>query len=421
METIPEFIDNSIDGAERLRGEGALDGLRVELNIDEDRVIIADNCGGIPRELAENYAFRFGRPDEISQEFESTIGKFGVGMKRSIFKLGRKFLVESNPVDEDRYVIEEDIDEWEQQEEDEDQIWTFRAEYAPSDDPRCELSENGTRIVVEELNDEARNKFSDELFISRLRERLVSEFSQFLERRFEIVINGQSLDYVQTNIIDTSEIGTALKHLSLEEFGTDVDVEIIAGLGESDPDEAGWYVFCNGRQVLEADQTEKTGWNGDEIPKFHNQFSRFRGYVNFQSDDPGALPWNTSKTDINTDASVYRTAKQEMVNAMRPIIDFLNDVRQEQRQMEDDEDSPLEQLIANSDSITLNEVDTENDRDFDPPDSENVEDDGPEMGTIRYKREVEKIRELAEELGVENNSDVGRQTFDYYYRTRVQE
>src|SRR4051794_23584283 len=67
IELVPaiiDLIDNSVDGAKRIRGAGEsprFEGLRVDLTIREDTFEIADNCGGISIELATQYAFRFGR------------------------------------------------------------------------------------------------------------------------------------------------------------------------------------------------------------------------------------------------------------------------------------------------------------------------------------------------------------------------
>jgi len=42
-------------------------------------------------------------------------------------------------------------------------------------------------------------------------------------------------------------------------------VEVFAGISdENNPSrEAGWHVFCNGRLILDADKTYRTGW-GDK-------------------------------------------------------------------------------------------------------------------------------------------------------------
>src|SRR5258706_7202288 len=89
-----DLVDNSVDGARRLRKDASYDGLWVRLEIKPTHFRIADNCGGIPVNIARDYAFRFGRPPG-APSIEGSIGQFGVGMKRTFFKLGRKLAVES--------------------------------------------------------------------------------------------------------------------------------------------------------------------------------------------------------------------------------------------------------------------------------------------------------------------------------------
>ena len=73
-------------------------------------------------------------------------------------------------------------------------------------------------------------------------------------------------------------------------YGASVTARIYAGLGRSNPTDAGWYVICNGRLVLAADKSEKTGWGwqttemdaSSGTPRFHNQFARFRRLCPFR-------------------------------------------------------------------------------------------------------------------------------------------
>jgi hypothetical protein len=71
----------------------------------------------------------------------------------------------------------------------------------------------------------------------------------------------------------------------------------------------GWTVLCNDRAVLLSDKTNKTGW---EITKFHSDFYGFVGYVNFVSEDPKKLPWNTMKTDVDLNNVAYQEALKDM-------------------------------------------------------------------------------------------------------------
>lgn len=63
---ILDLVDNCIDGATRLRGDGSYAGLWVKVTVNRDEFVIDDNCGGIDVDLAKNYAFRFGRDPALT-------------------------------------------------------------------------------------------------------------------------------------------------------------------------------------------------------------------------------------------------------------------------------------------------------------------------------------------------------------------
>src|SRR5690349_10409695 len=72
---IIDLVDNSVDGARRLRSVStdpsntdSFDGLEVKIDTRRNRFRISDNCGGIPVEVAEQYAFRFGRDETFEAE-----------------------------------------------------------------------------------------------------------------------------------------------------------------------------------------------------------------------------------------------------------------------------------------------------------------------------------------------------------------
>lgn len=95
-DAILDLLDNCLDGALRLAGGQEVDYTEhfVKIELADDHFSIQDNCGGIPREVAKNYAFKMGRePDDGRDSDTETIGMYGVGMKRAIFKMGREALV----------------------------------------------------------------------------------------------------------------------------------------------------------------------------------------------------------------------------------------------------------------------------------------------------------------------------------------
>lgn len=56
----------------------------VDIKIAEDHFSIADNCGGIPRDVAKNYAFKMGANLMTTAIRMPKPSVYGVGMKRDL-------------------------------------------------------------------------------------------------------------------------------------------------------------------------------------------------------------------------------------------------------------------------------------------------------------------------------------------------
>ena len=106
-DAILDLLDNCLDGALRLADGGNVDYAQhfVKIELAADHFSIEDNCGGIPREVAKNYAFKMGRDtnDDRNSDTES-IGMYGVGTNVAIFKMGREALVRTR-YDEDTFEV----------------------------------------------------------------------------------------------------------------------------------------------------------------------------------------------------------------------------------------------------------------------------------------------------------------------------
>ena len=124
QDAILDLLDNCIDGVRRLgrtRGEHPYQGYHAHITFSEDEFVIEDNCGGIPYDVAQRYAFMMGRPAEYAGGKAGTIGVYGIGMKRAIFKMGRSCVVFS---DTQQKAFEVEITKaW----LDDDQNWTLEA------------------------------------------------------------------------------------------------------------------------------------------------------------------------------------------------------------------------------------------------------------------------------------------------------
>lgn len=99
-DAILDLLDNCLDGIIRTGAKGVdstrpYKGFEATLEISPDHFSIEDNCGGIPFEVARKYAFTMGKPPNVQDSLQGTIGMYGIGMKRAIFKLGTDGIVES--------------------------------------------------------------------------------------------------------------------------------------------------------------------------------------------------------------------------------------------------------------------------------------------------------------------------------------
>ena len=169
--------------------DGAFDGLEIVLEVGPTSFKVTDNCGGIPLNTAKEYAFRIGR----SKEFDGvpgSVGQFGVGMKRALFKIGRRFRVESRSRSE-FFALDVDVNSWLDDQDEQD--WSFKIESATRDLPVPNSRERGTSIEVSILHATVADDFRDDLVLSLLREQLRLRHQEALELGLKMVLNGERL------------------------------------------------------------------------------------------------------------------------------------------------------------------------------------------------------------------------------------
>ena len=324
-DAILDLLDNCLDGVLRTAqgngdGERPYEGYRAVLDLSPEGFSIDDNCGGIPMETAESYAFAMGRPPDAPDQAAATIGLYGIGMKRAIFKLGRHAVVASRFGDEPGFRVE------------------FTPDWMGADRwenlPMYELAEGlqpevrGTKISVTELGPEAQTYFADPQRIEEFRVTVARHYALIIAKGFEVVI--KSPDRPDANPIEpktfellNSDGGwseTGLHPFALQGRIDGVDVEIYAGLyrplltqreidteeeGRASSDDAGWTVACNDRVVIWKDKTRLTGWGEATVPNYHGQFIPITGIVLLRADDPSALPLTTTKRGIDAASNVY--------------------------------------------------------------------------------------------------------------------
>ena len=191
-----------------------------------------------------------------------------------------------------------------------------------------------------------------------------------------------------------------------------VDILIIATLSPKDDHNAhGWYVFCNGRLVLNAHKTAKTGW-GNLLPQFHSKYNHFVGYVYFRSDDVRLLPWTTTKQDILQESETYQKALVEMQIQARPVLNFLNRLYPGEQEPE----GLVERdILEEAEEISIDKIEKEQAAFLYKAESTKKGDKGV---NIKYKKPFEEVEKIRKHLGKSrmSSSRVGAYTFEYFLK-----
>jgi hypothetical protein len=412
-DAISDLVDNCADAALRLRGKNSdYSGLEVHITFATGRFEIRDNCGGIDLDTAANILFRLGRPARFT-ETPGQVGRFGIGMKRDVFMMGDKITVESWTTTS-HFKIDINLEQWAKT-----KGWDFKFSIY-DDKARPKADRIGTVIEVTRLRPNTSQEFGLPKFSQDLTELLQKEQKSLLHRQLAIFINEKRLTsepYRIKYLPDNLEPAFFVRSYNGKDPA--LNVQIVAGVEESKHKDAGWYVACNGRFILVADKTSKTGWGEEDakgelvVPKAHQQFARFRGYVFFESDDPKRLPWNSTKTGLNTDSHVYREVRQLMVSTMRPVITFLNRLDAEK----ESDARPLQKTLETAESRTVSSLTaatlTKN-RSFKYSGIKGQADPDQPI-RISYVKRLAEVQKVRRKLRVDENREIGRQTFDYFF------
>lgn len=444
IELVPaviDLIDNSVDGAKRLAAESAkkaksknstgsravnpsagidLSGHAIDIRLDGDGFAIEDNCGGIELKRALEYAFRFGRPDDV-EPVEGEVGQFGVGMKRALFKLGQYFEVES-VAPKSSFKVSVDVPKWLDDQDD----WSFPLEDANESEknPRKGL---GTKVLVSDLLPSVAAEFKEERFLQRLRAQIELSHQEALASGMVVRLNGHKLRSRPPVLLSSDSVKPRVLSKKLKDGDAEVRMNLFAGFAKlqdegadtDDPDQfsglslAGWYVICNGRMLVFADKTRLTGW-GAEVADYHPQYRRFRGYV-YLTGDSAVMPWNTAKTAVDEDSTIWREVRKEIVAALREARTAMNKVKRE-IQGEGAKESPMASNLDAAKGTPLAEL---------PKSTKLVLPGGSKAGKkksvqrVDFQVPIDRFDEVAESFGLSQPAAVGKRVFDYYYEREI--
>jgi len=418
---ILDLVDNSIDGAWSVSGFHASDfeinedlaPFTVDILIESDRFRILDNCGGISLDNAIDYAFTFGRLQN-QPDSEYSVGIYGIGMKRAIFKIGNSITIDSTyedhrnlrgfrvPIDVHRWLTSETTN------------WEFDIDDSPPSD------EAGVVISVQQLSEETKNRFADPTYLPGLKRVLARDYMIPLMRGLNINLNGERIEGEKLLLAESDQFVPMRSTYG----DAEVKVEIIAGMSFKPPDsnepddrlspsetESGWYVICNGRVVLAADRSALTGWGVGSIPRWHPQYLGFVGVAFFSAQDSSTLPMTTTKRNVDVSSSVYRRALARMEEPTRAWIDYTNKRKENDhlKALEGVTSSQEVSYLASSPQIRLPAVVSGPAREV--------------VANVNYSVPRARMLRLAEEFGGRTTPfrEVGLKAFDYAFEHLVDE
>ena len=345
-DAVLDLLDNCLDGVMRTiggrkasakakRSETPYAGFHAEIEFDKDHFRITDDCGGMDKETLEKKAFRLGRPKlDPATKSLPTVGLYGIGMKRAIFKMGSSCVVTTRYGDKAYQVII--TPEWLQ----DDKQWHLDLqEVEPS------KLKKGTTIEIKKLHtsvsrefDRIKNKDFERDFSSMVG----THYSYIFHKGFSVKINGitpKPRDFnFRFNTLSKSK--EKIAPYMFQGNVDNVDVELVVGLYRDVPsvaeleemdegtrfrrENAGWTIICNDRVVVFNDTDYLTGWGEAKVPKYHTQFVAITGVVRFSSSDPGLLPLTTTKRGINQNSALYAEIKNIMREGLKHFTDFTN-------------------------------------------------------------------------------------------------
>lgn len=413
-DSILDLLDNSIDGANKINPI-SYEGLFVDITINKDVFIVKDNCGGFDLETAQKYAFRFGRPDEAPTT-EGSIGRFGVGMKRALFKMGQNFEVESK-TDNDHFQIDVDVKKWKEQKtkikNEKDELvevddWNFS--YTIITDEIINLDQNGTYIKVFNLNKEVSSIFEENSFLIELEDDIERLLNFSLEKGIKIILNGKVLKK-RGIVLFNSESQPYI----VEKIIDGVRIRVVAGLSYvGEPKTSGWYIYCNDRLVLEADQSDITLWGTTGIPKWHPDYVMFKGIIFFDSEDTLKLPLTTTKKGVDATSEIFTKTKLYIREAMTSVLAFLKEIRSLGNEAND-----YRVLLGEQEDVLsvkdLKGVPIIQERSFRAPtlDYEKI---SVKKNNVRISFEAPEktVKYLKEYAGVKTNKELGGYLFSYF-------
>ncbi len=327
-DAILDLLDNCVDGVIRSKGATGTKPFKdhwAHITFDRKKFVIEDNCGGIPWEL-HDYAFRMGAEPGRKPEKTGTLGVYGIGLKRALFKMGQESTI-STQSGKHAYIVGIPPT-W----IDDEKKWDL-----PVVPLAKRMPEDGTRIEVTDLHDGIAGRFDEDKagFNADLEKLIATHYAYIIDKGFQVTVNEKHVRARGTKILfsggQQARAGVNPYIFQAQQNGVSVflavgftrpipskeEAEEAAQEMRRSSSDAGWTVLCNERAVIYCDKTEMTGWGEAAVPRYHTQFIAISGVVSFRAANAMHLPTTTTKRGIDGSSSLYLRVKNKMREGMK--------------------------------------------------------------------------------------------------------
>lgn len=308
-QAISDLIDNAIDN---WRIEGHEGKLLIYIEMNHNVIKIKDVSGGLDENTLPFILMPGGRR-EVSRE--GIKGIWGVGSKRALFSLGKKITISTRKQGGKGLVLKVD-ENWFRTDEGDDK-WTIGYEEDNS------LEEGITIIEITELKVPLYPQY-----ISSLRKHIARTYHDDIkDGTVEISFNGEAITIYPEIPWAKSEYAPPARYVTdipVSGNGRVLNFEMTTGVMLK-PGEAYSYgidFIGNKRVILQNNLDARMGFDADNLGFSHPTINRFKAIVRVNGDSRD-IPWNSAKSDINTNHPMYVPIVDLVVQVSRQYTSFL--------------------------------------------------------------------------------------------------
>lgn len=319
LESIFDLIDNSIDAARdhivSRSFEKDVYGLpcdysdyKIIIRLGINSISILDNCLGMDERTLTSHAFKTA--DTSNHKYG--IGHYGLGLKRALLKFGGKFAMSS---DNGNVAFKMRFD---------NEVFSGEKELTAS--VYESTGRRKTLFVVSNIKPSVQYEVRGIAWFENAIKLLKTRYAAYTEKGLQITILNAHLGQIERadgtipSIRSDSKFKPISRPLEIEGVSIFIDSGVHGKyyfptekpyalvVNKTLTDEFGLYFICNDRVIVSSSTATEHGWK----TKWHSEYNGFVCIVRFVSEDPQKIPWNTLKTALKTDGSLFVAVRDEL-------------------------------------------------------------------------------------------------------------